>query len=104
MEEKRQKQELESGGANIEEIEIKRHEVEGLADQLEPIQVEQKEVFLVIFQVNKIKLCLCMTYLLICLFHGQSAVFKNVSCIKKLWVSNLCGLSFKRFFEIFCLE
>ena len=53
MEDKRKKEEQESGGTNIEEIEVKRHEVEGLADQLGTMQVEQKEVFLVIFQVKQ---------------------------------------------------
>lgn len=54
MEEKQKKQneEKDSSGTNIDELEIKRHEVESLTDQLESMQVEQKQVFLVIFQVK----------------------------------------------------
>ncbi|XP_028406965.1 nuclear cap-binding protein subunit 1-like [Dendronephthya gigantea] len=52
MEEKRKKQNEEqgSGEASIEEIEIKRVEVEGFTDKLGEMQRQEKEVFIVIFQ------------------------------------------------------
>ena len=56
MEEKRNKQNEEKGSSegSVEEIEIKRVEVDGFTNNLGEMQRQQKEVFIVIFQVLEI--------------------------------------------------
>jgi hypothetical protein len=75
MEDKRQKQEHESGAADIGDIEIKRHEVEGLTNQLEDIQKDQKEVFLAVFQVRQ-NLCPLLSFHTV-LPHCLQVLFKQ---------------------------
>ena len=49
---KENEEQSESGVTDKEEIEIKREELQGLTNQLETGQPDQKHVFIVIFQVR----------------------------------------------------
>ena len=57
--EQNEQQEVEARNKErLEEIETKRREVERLSDDLESSQVEQKQVFLVVFQVLFIRVAI----------------------------------------------